>query len=84
MQETESRKYLNYLGDSEYMAEVLTSPGAVHTLIKLLESQDEIIIGNACLFITDLVLSCSRNEMCILCWDTTQSSISSFSLRTLR
>ncbi|MBH8566241.1 HEAT repeat domain-containing protein [Nostoc sp. CENA67] len=74
MLETKILNYLNYLGDSEYMAEVVTSPGAVDTLIKLLESQDEIIVGDACLFITDFVLSCSRNDVCKLSWETNLGS----------
>lgn len=49
MLETKILNYLNYLGDSEYMAEVVTSSGAVHTLIKLFKSKDEIIVGDACL-----------------------------------
>ncbi|MBD1933124.1 HEAT repeat domain-containing protein [Trichocoleus sp. FACHB-69] len=69
MLETKIRKYITYLGDSEYMAEVVTSPGAVDTLIKLLQSNDDKIIGDTCLFITDFVLSCSRNDTCKQSWE---------------
>jgi len=62
--------YLNYLSDSEYIAEIVTSPGAVSTLINLLYSNDNEIIGDTCLFIRDFVLSCSRNDTCKQAWDS--------------
>jgi len=70
MLENKIIKYLSHLGDSDYMAEVATSLGAVETLIKMLQNDDPDIVGYAGLFITDLVLSCSRNETCKISWET--------------
>lgn len=70
MLETKIRNYINYLGDSQYMAEVVTSPGATDTLIKLLQSNNNELIGDTCLFITDFVLSCSRNDTCKQSWES--------------
>lgn len=75
MLETKILNYLNYLGDSEYMAEVATSPGAVDTLIKLLQSNNEETVSYACLFITDFVLSCSQNNICKQSWKKLESAI---------
>ncbi len=36
MVERNIRNYISHLGDSEYMAETMTSPNAVDTLIKLI------------------------------------------------
>ncbi|GAB1541877.1 hypothetical protein NUACC21_45500 [Scytonema sp. NUACC21] len=69
MLETKILSYLNYLGDSEYMLEVVTTSGAVDTLIKLLQSGDKEIVGYTCLFITDFVLSRSCNETNKQLWD---------------
>lgn len=63
-------KYLSNLGDSDYMAEVGTSPGAAETLIKILQDDDPYIVSYAGLFITDFVLSCSRNDICKAAWET--------------
>lgn len=70
MLETKILKYFNHLGDSEYMAAVVTSTGAVDTLIKLLKSNDEETVSYACLFITDFVLICSRNNTCKEFWES--------------
>jgi HEAT repeat protein len=70
MLENKIINYLSYLEDSDYMAEVATSPGAVETLIKMLQDDDPDTVGYAGLFITDLVLSCSRNEVCKSAWET--------------
>ena len=75
MLETKILNYLNYLGDSEYMAEVSTSPGAVDTLIELLQSNNEETVSYACLFITDFVLSCSQNNICKQSWKKLESAI---------
>lgn len=75
MLETKIIKYISHLGDSEYIAEVVTSPGAVDTLIKLLQSNNNEIIGDTCLFITDFVLSCSRNDTCKQSWDKLEPAI---------
>lgn len=75
MLETKIRKYINHLGDSEYIASVVISPGAVDALIKLLQSNDNEIIGDTCLFITDFVLSCSRNDTCKQSWDKLEPNI---------
>jgi hypothetical protein len=39
MLETKIFNYLSYLGDSDYMAEVVTTPGAAETIIKILQSE---------------------------------------------
>ncbi|AFY42635.1 HEAT repeat domain-containing protein [Nostoc sp. PCC 7107] len=70
MLETKIINYLSHLGDSDYMAEVVITPGAVETLIKMLQNPDPDIVGSAGLFITDFVLSCSRNETCKISWET--------------
>lgn len=70
MLETKIIKYLSHLGDSEYMAEVATSPGAVETLVKMLKDDDSEIVSYAGLFIRDFVLSCSRNDICNAAWET--------------
>ncbi len=70
MLESKIRNYINYLGDYEYMAEVVTSPSAVDTLINSLQSNNSEIIGDTCLFIRDFVLSCSRNDTCKQSWDS--------------
>lgn len=75
MLETKIREYINYLGDLEYIASVVTSPGAVDALIKLLQSNDNEIIGDTCLFITDFVLSCSRNDTCKQSWDKLELAV---------
>lgn len=75
MLETKVRNYISYLGDSEYMAEVVTSSTAIDTLIKLLQSNDDEIVGETCLFITDFVLSCSRNDTCKQSWDNELESV---------
>ncbi len=48
--ETKVLNYLSYLGDSEYMAEIVTSSGAVDSLIKLLQSDNLEIVSYACYF----------------------------------
>ncbi|BAY07081.1 HEAT repeat domain-containing protein [Calothrix sp. NIES-2098] len=68
--ETKILNYLSYLGDSEYMVEIVTSPGAVDSLIKLLHSDNPEIVSYASLFITDFVLSGSRNNICKESWET--------------
>jgi len=70
MFETKIRKYINYLGDAEYMADVVTSPGAVDSMIKLLQSNDSEIINETCFFIRDFVLSCSQNPTCRQSWES--------------
>ncbi|MBD2300271.1 HEAT repeat domain-containing protein [Nostoc sp. FACHB-190] len=70
MLETKIINYLSHLGDSDYMAEVATSPDAIETLIKMLQNHDPDVVGYAGLFITDFVLSCSRNETCKISWET--------------
>lgn len=75
MLETKIRKYINHLEDSEYIAEVVTLPGAVDSLIKLLQSNKNEIIGDTCLFIRDFVLSCSRNDSCKQSWDELEPAI---------
>ncbi len=70
MLETKIRDDLGYLGDLDYMAEIVTSPGAVDALIRLLQSNDNLSIGDACLFIRDFVLSCSRNDICKKAWES--------------
>jgi hypothetical protein len=70
MLENKIIKYLSHLGDSDYMAEVVTSPGAVETLIKMLQDDEPDIVGYTGLFIRDFVLSCSRNDICKAAWET--------------
>jgi hypothetical protein len=70
MFETKIRKYINYLGDAEYMADVVTSPGAVDSMIKFLQSNDREIINDTCFFIRDFVLSCSQNHTCRQSWES--------------
>ncbi|MBA3920999.1 MAG: HEAT repeat domain-containing protein [Nostocaceae cyanobacterium] len=70
MLESKIRNYINYLGDYEYMAEVVTSPSVVDTLINSLQSNNSEIIGDTCLFIRDFVLICSRNDTCKQSWDS--------------
>jgi len=70
MFETKIRKYINYLGDAEYMADVVTSPGAVNSLIKLLQSNDREIINETCFFIRDLVVSGSNCDICRQSWES--------------
>ncbi len=70
MFETKIRKYINYLGDSDYIADVVTSPGAVDSMIKLLQSNEGEIISDTCLFIRDFVLSCSQNPTCRQSWES--------------
>jgi hypothetical protein len=65
MLETNIRNYISHLGDSEYMAEIVTSPNAVDTLIKLIQIHD----GDTCLFIRDFVIACSRNDICKQVWE---------------
>lgn len=69
MLETKILKYLNQLGDSEYMAAVVTSIGAVDTLIKLLQRNDEETVSYTCLFITDFSIG-SRNNTCKEFWES--------------
>ncbi len=75
MLESKIRNYLNYLGDSEYIAKIVTSPGALDALIKSLQSDDNEIIGDTCLFIRDLVLSRLRNDTCKQFWDSESKSV---------
>ncbi|MDB9513953.1 HEAT repeat domain-containing protein [Kamptonema animale CS-326] len=70
MFEIKISKYINYLGDTEYMADVVTSPGAVNSLIKLLQSNEREIISDTCFFIRDFVLSCSKNHICRQSWES--------------
>lgn len=70
MLENKIINYLSHLGDSDYMAEVVTSPGAAETLIKILQDDDDDIVSYAGLFIRDFVLSCSRNDICNTAWET--------------
>ena len=70
MFETKIRKYINYLGDAGYMADVVTLPGAVDSMIKLLQSNEGEIISDTCLFIRDFVLSCSQNHTCQQSWES--------------
>lgn len=70
MFETKIRKYINYLGDSDYMADVVTSPGAVDSMIKLLQSNEREVISDTCFFIRDFVLSCSKNHTCRQSWES--------------
>ena len=75
MLESKIRDYFNYLGDSEYIAKIATSPGALDTLIKSLQSNDSEIISDTCLFIRDFVLSCSRNDTCKQSWKSELESV---------
>ncbi|ALF55546.1 hypothetical protein ACX27_26285 [Nostoc piscinale CENA21] len=70
MLETKIIQYLSHLEDSDYMAEVVTTPGAAETLIKILQDDDDEIMSYAGLFIRDFVLICSRNETCKIPWET--------------
>jgi len=70
MFDTKIRKYINYLGDAGYMADVVTLPGAVDSMIKLLQSNEGEIISDTCLFIRDFVLSCSQNHTCQQSWES--------------
>ena len=69
MLETKILEYLNHLGDSEYMATVVTSIGAVDTLIKLLQSENVVTVSYTCLFITDFSIG-SRNNTCKEFWES--------------
>ena len=69
MLETNIRNYISHLGDSEYMANIVTSPNAVDTLIKLIQIHDREMIGDICLFIRDFVIACSRNDICKQAWE---------------
>ncbi len=62
--------YLNYLNDSDYLAEIVKSPGADETLIQLLHSEDLETINATCLFITDAVLLGSQNPICEEGWES--------------
>lgn len=63
------RNYISHLGDSEYMAEIVTSPNAVNTLVKLIQIHDREMIGDICLFLRDFVIACSRNNICKQVWE---------------
>ncbi len=70
MLETKILKYICHLNDSEYMADIVISPNVVNILINLLQSNDYLIISDTCLFIRDLVLACSGNDVCKQFCDT--------------
>ncbi|WP_254563583.1 HEAT repeat domain-containing protein [Oscillatoria sp. HE19RPO] len=70
MLKTKIIKYLNYLNDSDYIAEIVSSPGADETLIQLLHSEELETIAATCLFITDAVLLGSQNQICQEAWES--------------
>ncbi len=70
MLETKILQYLDYSGDSEYIALIVTAPDAVDTLIKLLKSNNHEIVGYTCFFIRDFVLSISESDTCKQLWET--------------
>lgn len=70
MLKTKILNYLNYLNDSDYIAEIVSSPGADETLIQLLHSKELETITATCLFITDSVLMGSQNQICQEAWES--------------
>jgi hypothetical protein len=62
--------YLNYLNDSDYLAEIVKSPKADETLIQLLHREDLETINATCLLIRDYVRLASQNPICQEGWES--------------
>jgi hypothetical protein len=61
--------YGDYLGNSDYIAEVVSDDGADEEIINLLTTDNVASINDTCLFIRDYFLSCATNQICEASWN---------------